>query len=82
MAPGGPEEDTDEGFDLGGWTAGYFHEFIGETVGEQEGEGSSSFGAGAMSTGFRLLKSESSPSSVTVTSCESASEIKLGTYGQ
>ena len=38
QAPGGPEEDTDEGSDLGGWTVGCFDEFLGETMGEQVGK--------------------------------------------
>ncbi len=38
QAPGGPQEDRDGGFDLGGWTVGYFDAFLGETMGEQVGK--------------------------------------------
>jgi dihydrofolate reductase len=38
QAPGGPQEDPDGGFDLGGWTVGYFDAFLGETMGEQVGK--------------------------------------------
>lgn len=35
QAPGGPEEDTSDGFKFGGWTFPYFDEFGGEVMGEQ-----------------------------------------------
>ena len=35
QAPGGPEEDTAEGFKYGGWTAPYFDDFSGKAMGEQ-----------------------------------------------
>ncbi len=35
QAPGGPEEDTSDGFNYGGWTVPYFDEFSGKAMGEQ-----------------------------------------------
>ena len=37
QAPGGPEEDTSDGFKYGGWTVPYFDEFSGKVMGEQMG---------------------------------------------
>ena len=34
QAPGGPEEDQEEGFDHGGWSVGYWDEAMGEKMGE------------------------------------------------
>src|SRR5581483_6086872 len=35
QAPGGPDEDTSDGFKYGGWTAPLGDEFLGKTMGEQ-----------------------------------------------
>ncbi|MBM3257488.1 MAG: dihydrofolate reductase [Candidatus Liptonbacteria bacterium] len=35
QAPGGPEEDTSDGFKYGGWTVPYFDEFAGKAMEEQ-----------------------------------------------
>jgi len=37
QAPGGPEEDPTGGFKHGGWTVGYFDDFLGKVMGEQMG---------------------------------------------
>ena len=37
-APGGPEEDPTGGFKHGGWTVGYFDDFLGKVMGEQMGK--------------------------------------------
>jgi dihydrofolate reductase len=35
QAPGGPEEDTSGGFKYGGWTVGYWDDFMGKVMGVQ-----------------------------------------------
>lgn len=35
QAPGGPDEDPTGGFKYGGWTAGYWDDFLGGVMGEQ-----------------------------------------------
>ena len=37
QAPGGPEEDTSDGFRDGGWLVGYFDEALGREMGNQMG---------------------------------------------
>ena len=34
QAPGGPEEDPTGGFKYGGWTVGYWDDFLGGVMGE------------------------------------------------
>jgi dihydrofolate reductase len=34
QAPGGPEEDTDDDFSLGGWSVNYWDEMMGDVMGE------------------------------------------------
>ncbi len=38
QAPGGPEEDPTGGFKYGGWTVGYWDDFLGGVMGEQMAE--------------------------------------------
>ena len=35
QAPGGPEEDPTDGFEHGGWVAGYFDDFLGTVMNTQ-----------------------------------------------
>ena len=37
QAPGGPEEDKAGGFEWGGWSFGYWDDFLGNVMGEQMG---------------------------------------------
>jgi len=37
QAPGGPDEDPTGGFQHGGWTVGYWDDFLGNVMGEQMG---------------------------------------------
>jgi dihydrofolate reductase len=37
QGPGGPEEDTSNGFRRGGWSVGYFDEAVGQEMGRQMG---------------------------------------------
>ena len=37
QAPGGPEEDTSEGFEQGGWSVGYWDDVLAKTMGAQMG---------------------------------------------
>jgi dihydrofolate reductase len=37
QGPGGPEEDTREGFSHGGWTVGYFDDAVGQEMGKEMG---------------------------------------------
>ena len=37
QGPGGPEEDTSNGFNHGGWSVGYFDEAVGQEMGRQMG---------------------------------------------
>jgi dihydrofolate reductase len=37
QAPGGPEEDTSDGFDHGGWSFGYFDDAVGQEMAKQMG---------------------------------------------
>jgi len=37
QAPGGPKEDADGGFDLGGWSVNYWDEHMNQTMGETMG---------------------------------------------
>src|SRR2546429_9302836 len=37
QGPGGPEEDTSGGFHHGGWTVGYFDDFVAQEMGKEMG---------------------------------------------
>jgi dihydrofolate reductase len=37
QGPGGPEEDTSNGFRHGGWSVGYFDDFVGQEMAKQMG---------------------------------------------
>ena len=37
QGPGGPEEDTSNGFNRGGWTVGYFDDAVGQEMGKEMG---------------------------------------------
>jgi len=37
QAPGGPKEDESDGFKFGGWSVGYFDDFLGNVMTEQMG---------------------------------------------
>jgi dihydrofolate reductase len=37
QGPGGPEEDTSGDFNFGGWSVGYFDDFVGNAMAEQMG---------------------------------------------
>ena len=37
QGPGGPEEDTSGGFRHGGWTVGYFDDFVAQEMGREMG---------------------------------------------
>jgi dihydrofolate reductase len=39
QGPGGPEEDTSGGFGRGGWSVGYFDDFVGQEMARQMGHG-------------------------------------------
>ena len=38
QGPGGPEEDTSNGFNRGGWSVGYFDEAVGQEMAKQMGK--------------------------------------------
>lgn len=38
QAPGGPDEDTSGGFTCGGWSVGYWDDFMNKVMGEQMGK--------------------------------------------
>ena len=45
QGPGGPQEDTRDGFRYGGWTVGYFDEFVGQEMTKEMGHKSTSCSA-------------------------------------